>query len=166
MPLSRAAMADLLSRLAGGEREWRAWARTRTAASDHSISARRRPFPVASASQRRDFGCGAGDLVVDDEEESLGCTTSSADGEDLIALVYRDEALVMGNEFETITFLDDDDEEYDEDIITGWTYSIYVLDTDGDGESFWDYFSTDGSDNVDDAKDIINKWWERVKGGE
>ena len=41
------------------------------------------------------------DVVVDDEEESLGCTTSSADGEDLIALVYRDEALVMGNEFET-----------------------------------------------------------------
>ena len=105
------------------------------------------------------------DVVVDDEEESLGCT-SSADGEDLIALVYRDEALVMGNEFETITQLDDDGEEYEEDVITGWTYSIYVLDTDGDGESFWDYFSTDGSDNVDDAKDIINKWWEDVKGGE
>ena len=105
-------------------------------------------------------------VVVDDEEETLGCTTSSADGEDLISLVYRDEAIVIRNEFETVTFLDDDDEEYDEDIITGWTYSIYVLDTDGDGESFWDYFSTDGSDNVDDAKDVINKWWERVKGGE
>ena len=106
------------------------------------------------------------DVVADDEEESLGCTTSSADGEDLIALVYRDEALVMGNEFETITHLDDDGEEYEEDVITGWTWSTYLLDTDSDGEPFWDYFSTDGSDNVDDAKDIINKWWERVKGGE
>ena len=101
-------------------------------------------------------------VVVDDEEESLGCTTSSADGEDLIALVYRDEAIVIRNEFETITQLDDDGEE---DVITGWTWSTYLLDTDSDGEPFWDYFSTDGSDNVDDAKDIINKWWERVKGG-
>ena len=83
----------------------------------------------------------------------------------MIALVYRDEALVMGNEFETITQLDDDGEEYEEDVITGWTWSTYLLDTDSDGEPFWDYFSTDGSDNVDDAKDIINKWWERVKGG-
>ena len=105
-------------------------------------------------------------VVVDDEEETLGCTTSSADGEDLISLVYRDEAIVIRNEFETVTFLDDDDEEYDEDIITGWTWSTYLLDTDSDGEPFWEYVTTDGSDNVDDAKDVINKWWEDVKGGE
>lgn len=105
-------------------------------------------------------------VVVDDEEETLGCTTFSADGEDLISLVYRDEAIVIRNEFETVTFLDDDDEEYDEDIITGWTWSTYLLDTDSDGEPFWEYVTTDGSDNVDDAKDVINKWWEDVKGGE
>ena len=106
------------------------------------------------------------DVVVDDEEESLGCTTSSADGEDLIALVYRGEALVMGNEFETVTRLDEDGEEYDDDVIVGWTWSTYLLDTDSDGEPFWDYVTTDGSDNVGEAKEVINKWWEDVKGGE
>lgn len=91
--------------------------------------------------------------IEDTEGEVIDSFERGANNE--VVLVIGEHAFCIGNEFETVTKLDEDGIEYDDLECIGYTYSTYLYD---EGEDDWEIDDTDGSDDWRDAKAAIEKW--------